>query len=465
MELRDGLILKATVTPPNRRRTLSALLKGQSTKFCSAQCAGKGQRGRRPLRTSVLCSALNRADKVRGSSRSVKTRNEDVIVRRWEAPAPDRYAHFDRTAAGLPLGAIFSVAPPEQPPLNHHIKRGRFIYRFLFLLNFRQKRKEKRQKRKLVRQAQGPQTVEDLVHKRVRREILPSDVRLVIDCSFDDLMALRSFCVSHVGCEKVKQKQIRRCYAENRRASHPVQLYLTSHGGQLKSNMDEYDKGWINWKEIVISAKHSSAKAEARYVKQRPLLMHPMILFALAAAAWHWLLQDIHIKSEHYKDLMKPEDLVYLTSDSPEVLHELDETKAYIIGGLVDHNHHKVTMFRAVHNVEMSFLQGITYKQALALGISHAQLPLGSFVKMNSRKVLAVNHVFEIILAFLEKKDWKEAFFCVLPQRKGAVPIDEASEAPADDLSAQEDGEDSDSELEDDTTQTESKDIGDKNDS
>ncbi|CAJ0950811.1 unnamed protein product, partial [Ranitomeya imitator] len=25
----------------------------------------------------------------------------------------------------------------------------------------------------------------------------------------------------------------------------------------------------------------------------RPLLMHPMILFALAAAAWHWLLQDI----------------------------------------------------------------------------------------------------------------------------------------------------------------------------
>ncbi|XP_073445712.1 tRNA methyltransferase 10 homolog A [Dendrobates tinctorius] len=264
----------------------------------------------------------------------------------------------------------------------------------------KQKRKEKRQKRKLERQAQGPHNVDDPVHKRVCREILPSNVRLVIDCSFDDLMALRDV--------KKLNKQIRRCYAENRRASHPVQLYLTSHGGQLKSNMDEYDKGWINWK-------------------------------------------DIHIKCEHYKDLMKPEDLVYLTSDSPEVLHELDERKAYIIGGLVDHNHHK----------------GITYKQALALGISHAQLPLGSFVKMNSRKVLAVNHVFEIILAFLEKKDWKEAFFSVLPLRKGAVPIDGASEAPADDLSAQEDGNeiDSDSELEEDTTQAECKDIGDENDS
>lgn len=37
-------------------------------------------------------------------------------------------------------------------------------------------------------------------------------------------------------------------------------------------------------------------------------------------------------------------------------------------------------------------LQGITYKRAQEQGISHAQLPLGVFVKMNSRKVLAVNH-------------------------------------------------------------------------
>lgn len=40
----------------------------------------------------------------------------------------------------------------------------------------------------------------------------------------------------------------------------------------------------------------------------------------------------------------------------------------------------------------VSFLQGITYKKAVEQGIGHAQLPLGNFVKMNSRKVLAVNH-------------------------------------------------------------------------
>ncbi|XP_018419780.1 PREDICTED: tRNA methyltransferase 10 homolog A [Nanorana parkeri] len=248
----------------------------------------------------------------------------------------------------------------------------------------KQKRKEKRQKRKLERQAQLGQNVDGSTCKRVRREVQPSTLRLIVDCSFDHLMLLRDV--------KKLNKQIRRCYSENRRATHPVQFYLTSHGGQLKSNMEEYDKGWINWK-------------------------------------------DIHICSEHYKDLMKSEDLVYLTSDSPEVLHELDETKAYIIGGLVDHNHHK----------------GITYKQALDFGIRHAQLPLGNFVKMNSRKVLAVNHVFEIILAYLEKKDWKDAFFSVLPPRKGAVPIDETGEAPTDVSLTQDDGNhlDSDSDSED----------------
>ncbi len=39
-----------------------------------------------------------------------------------------------------------------------------------------------------------------------------------------------------------------------------------------------------------------------------------------------------------------------------------------------------------------ALLQGFTFGRAQELGIAHAQLPLGSFVKMNSRKVLAVNH-------------------------------------------------------------------------
>ncbi|XP_075400110.1 tRNA methyltransferase 10 homolog A isoform X2 [Tenrec ecaudatus] len=225
----------------------------------------------------------------------------------------------------------------------------------------KQKRKEKRKRKKLERQCQLDSNSDGHDRKRIRRDAVHSALRLVIDCSFDDLMVLKDI--------KKLHKQIQRCYAENRRALHPVQFYLTSHGGQLKKNMDENDKGWVNWK-------------------------------------------DIHIKPEHYSELIKKEDLIYLTSDSPNVLKKLDESKAYVIGGLVDHNHHK----------------GVTYKQASDYGIEHAQLPLGNFVKMNSRKVLAVNHVFEIILEYLETRDWQEAFFTILPQRKGAVPTDKACE-------------------------------------
>ncbi|XP_038167427.1 tRNA methyltransferase 10 homolog A isoform X1 [Arvicola amphibius] len=243
----------------------------------------------------------------------------------------------------------------------------------------KERRKEKRKRKKLERQCQLESGPDGSDRKRVRRDAVHSRLRLIIDCSFDDLMVLKDI--------KKLHKQIQRCYAENRRASRPVQFYLTSHGGQLKKNMNENDKGWVNWK-------------------------------------------DIHIKPEHYSELIKKEDLVYLTSDSPNVLKDLDESKAYVIGGLVDHNHHK----------------GLTFKQASSYGIEHAQLPLADFVKMNSRKVLAVNHVFEIILEFLETRDWQEAFFTILPQRKGAVPAHKACESSPQDQQPRPEGWDSSSE-------------------
>ncbi|XP_059520809.1 tRNA methyltransferase 10 homolog A isoform X4 [Myotis daubentonii] len=159
-----------------------------------------------------------------------------------------------------------------------------------FNTDFRQKRKEKRKRKQLERQCQLESNSDGNDRKRIRRDVVHSTLRLIIDCSFDSLMVLKDI--------KKLHKQIQRCYAENRRALHPVQFYLTSHGGQLKKNMDENDKGWVNWK-------------------------------------------DIHIKPEHYIEFIKKEDLIYLTSDSPNVLKELDESKAYVIGGLVDHNHQK----------------------------------------------------------------------------------------------------------------------------
>uniref|UniRef100_H3CHL4 tRNA methyltransferase 10 homolog A n=1 Tax=Tetraodon nigroviridis TaxID=99883 RepID=H3CHL4_TETNG len=224
----------------------------------------------------------------------------------------------------------------------------------------KQKRKDRKQQRRLQRQRQAKEEEEEQEanggRKRPRREAAPSSLRLVVDCSFDDLMLMKDVRKLH--------KQIQRCYAINRRAAHPVQFYVTSLGGQLKQSMDEKDKGWVNWK-------------------------------------------DMSFRAEHYSQLVAKEELVYLTSDSPNLLQQLDLHKVYVIGGLVDHNHHK----------------GLTFQRAEEGGIQHAQLPLSTFVRMNSRKVLAVNHVFEIILEYLEKGSWEEAFFSILPQRKGAVAV------------------------------------------
>lgn len=81
----------------------------------------------------------------------------------------------------------------------------------------------------------------------------------------------------------------------------------------------------------------------------------------------------------------------------------------YIIGGIVDHNQHKL----------------LTLSKAQAEGIAHGKLPISTYLNMKTRQVLAVNHVFEILLAISsEKRSWKDALLQTLPERKNAVEKD-----------------------------------------
>lgn len=100
-----------------------------------------------------------------------------------------------------------------------------------------------------------------------------------------------------------------------------------------------------------------------------------------------------------------PPSIVYLSSDSPNTLTSLLPHASYIIGGIVDKNRHK----------------GLCYARAQALGIPTAKLPIGEYMTMNSRTVLTVNHVVEIMLRWLEEGDWGIAFDRVIPKRKGGV--------------------------------------------
>ena len=61
-------------------------------------------------------------------------------------------------------------------------------------------------------------------------------------------------------------------------------------------------------------------------------------------------LENWHISREQqpYIDVFQDRrtDLVYLTADSPNELSELDSSKLYVIGGIVDRNRHKNICFR-----------------------------------------------------------------------------------------------------------------------
>lgn len=70
--------------------------------------------------------------------------------------------------------------------------------------------------------------------------------------------------------------------------------------------------------------------------------------------------------------------LVYLSADSEEELETLSPDEIYIIGGIVDHNRHKM----------------LCQDKAEGLGIRTARLPIGKYIQnLPTRKVLTVNQV------------------------------------------------------------------------
>lgn len=218
------------------------------------------------------------------------------------------------------------------------------------------KRAKEREKMKLkkqhAREHNIPMGPSRKALKLVKMENSPNKLRVCIDFSFDHLMTQKDICKC--------VKQFNRCYSLNRRAQNPLQFYVSSFKDKCKQEIERYN-GYEHW--------------------------------------------DVHIHAESYLDLFKREDLVYLTSDSDNIIHELDDTKAYIIGGLVDHNQHKL----------------LTLKKAQDEGIAHGKLPISTYLNMKTRQVLAVNHVFEILLSrSSEKKSWAEALLQTLPERKNA---------------------------------------------
>lgn len=223
----------------------------------------------------------------------------------------------------------------------------------------------------------------------LRRRAVQLPIAFVLDCDFDDLMLDK---------ERISMAaQLTRCYSDNHKAPFKAHLAMCSFGGKLKDRF-----------ENVLSGHHHSWKGVT-------FLSGDFVEAADQAKEWMKgndggeLAGMFAAEYQHEEPAMAENtesgEVVYLTSDSPHTLTELRPYSTYVIGAIVDKNRHK----------------GICYKRAMDRGIKTAKLPIGDYMQMTSRFVLATNHVAEIMLRWLELGNWGEAFLRVVPKRKGGV--------------------------------------------
>ncbi|XP_065200078.1 tRNA methyltransferase 10 homolog A isoform X2 [Planococcus citri] len=241
----------------------------------------------------------------------------------------------------------------EKGPSKKALKKERKLQRYMDMKAARKARRKEKRKDRQERIKLGILNTSKSTKKVYSMSESKSKHTVVLDLSFGDYMTERDMSKC--------SNQIARTYSANRRSPNPVQLHLCSFNDKIKEELIKID-GMDKW--------------------------------------------DVHIHEHKYLLYFEREKIVYLTSDSENVLENVEEDKIYVIGGFVDHNLHK----------------GLSLKKARADGIRHARLPLQQNIVLNSRTVLAINHVFEILLAKANGASWREAFRTAIPQRKIGTP-------------------------------------------
>jgi len=301
------------------------------------------------------------------------------------------------------------------------------------------KRKRQRRNERMKAQEKSPKMdSEEKRHKaRSKGQQFLVPVTFVIDCDFNDLMLEHEL--------KSLASQITRCYSDNRNALYRTHIAVSSFGGALKERFEgplrNQHKNWdrhIKFLEgdfvqvaedakLWMTGERGGKIVGALADSNRSLTTESSELSGMSgsgtkehhetecegdnqALGGNTVENNVDVRDE--ASAMQPGEIVYLSSESDEVLTELKPCSTYIIGGLVDHNRHK----------------GICYKRAREKGIRTARLPIGEYLKMASRQVLATNHVCEIMLNWLSCGDWASSFVAVIPKRKEWSLKDEANE-------------------------------------
>ncbi|XP_068506099.1 tRNA methyltransferase 10 homolog B isoform X5 [Syngnathus scovelli] len=232
------------------------------------------------------------------------------------------------------------------------------------------KRKEEKLRRKLNRQTEDVEhpPLTKRVMKAVTKERLAearsSGVKVCVDLGMTHRMSDKE--TSRLAA------QIRRLYGSNKRASKPFHLFLTSfrENSRLLAECVRMNAGFLN------------------YTMERT--------------------------EQSCLDIFPPGRVVYLSPDAQEgrvlsALERVDRNTVYVLGGLVDESIQKT----------------LSLSRAAELGVRVARLPIDEHMqKIANRKnfhskILAINQVFDILLAVCDTGSWTHALDKCFPAGKG----------------------------------------------
>jgi tRNA (guanine9-N1)-methyltransferase len=167
---------------------------------------------------------------------------------------------------------------------------------------------------------------------------------------------------------------------------------------------------------------------------KRPLELHfvgtgdphvaPLFLKHSGYANWKLFKQE---KVDEFPG--SPQDCVYLSPESPNLLEEIDESKVYIIGGISDNQNdmkvrHRPTLYLSRNNLLLLLFfpsrQGATLLKAAQLGFNHARLPLKEHAPWLTTRgtILNINHCYNILLLKAAGMPWAEAIDISVPTRE-----------------------------------------------
>lgn len=151
-----------------------------------------------------------------------------------------------------------------------------------------------REKKRLARQRKRERLNADEELREARRKPskqIPTDVSIIIDCDFDDLM-LDGEIVS-------LSNQIKSCYAAMRRCHYELPITVASFNKRLKQRFETGLGEYTLWTG------------------------------------------NLKFTDKSLTEVAYKEQLVYLTADTEEEITKLEPNHTYVIGGIVDKNRHK----------------------------------------------------------------------------------------------------------------------------